>query len=320
MSTPYLNLGLVSAYADAKRGGYAGTYDEFCAALAAIGAYSNDNILDNWYFPNPVNQRGQAAYTGFGNSNVYCIDRWTVQYGGTKYTVATSTLASTSETNVGQMNYLMSSNEAMQFVGRQMTFSMLVDNPDGIDVTLTVRDRTRWSHLLPGKTGGGSLITTTGVFGALNTGEGVQASFYIPHGTSIVPIAAKLELGGVQTLAHQDEDGSWALNEIPSYTEQLSRCQRYLIPLSSYQCPASKLETNAILFFVPLPVTMRLLPTIRQNGFQVLSKSGEVQTGFTFSVSSLRSNGVIISAAKTGHGMTDAVLNAGTLSLLSAEL
>ena len=29
MSTPYLNLGIVSAYADAKRGGYAGTYDEF---------------------------------------------------------------------------------------------------------------------------------------------------------------------------------------------------------------------------------------------------------------------------------------------------
>lgn len=320
MSTPYLNLGIVSAYADAKRGGYTGTYDQFCAALAAIGAYSNENILDNWYFLNPVNQRGQAEYAGAGGANVYGIDRWAVQFAGTKYTVATATLSTTSETNVGQMNYMLPNNEAMQFVGKQMTFSLLVDNPDGVNVTLHVRDRTRWSHLLPGKTGGGSLITTTGVFGTLNSGEGVQASFYIPHGTSIVPIAAKLEVGGVQTLAHQDADGNWVPNEIPSYAEQVSRCQRYLIPLSSYQCPASKLEANAILFFVPLPVTMRALPTIKQNGFQVLSKSGEAQTGFKFSVSSLRSNGVIISAAKTGHGMTDAVLSAGTLSLLSAEL
>ena len=280
----------------------------------------NPNLLVNWYFPNPVNQRRQAEYTGSGSSNVYGIDRWAVQFDGTKYNVANATLSSTSETNVGQMNYMLPNNEAMQFVEKQMTFSLLVDNPDGVNVTLHVRDRMRWSHLLPAKTGGGSLITTTGVFGTLNSGEGVQASFYIPHGTSIVPIAAKLELGGVQTLAHQDADGNWLLNEIPSYAEQVSRCQRYLIPLSSYQCPASNLEANAILFFVPLPVTMRALPTIKQNGFQVLSKSGEAQTGFTFSVSSLRSNGVIISAAKTGHGMTDAVLSAGTLSLLSAEL
>ena len=145
-STPYLNLGIVSAYADAKRGGYAGTYDEFCAALAAIGAYSNDNILDNWYFPNPVNQRGQAEYTGSGISNVYGIDRWAVQFDGTKYTVATAVLSTTSETNVGQMNYMLPNNEAMQFVGKQMTFSLLVDNPDGVNVTLNVRDRTRWSQ------------------------------------------------------------------------------------------------------------------------------------------------------------------------------
>ena len=39
--------------------------------------------------------------------------------------------------------------------------------------------------------------------------------------------AAKLELGTTQTLAHQDENGNWVLNEIPDYGEQLARCQRY---------------------------------------------------------------------------------------------
>lgn len=279
----------------------------------------NPNLLDNWYFGNPVNQRGQAEYTGSGGGNTYCIDRWAVQFDGTKYTVATATLSTTSETNVGQMNYLMPNNEAAPFVGKQMTLSLLVDNPDGVNVSMSIRDRTRWSHLLPQKTGSGSLITTTGVFGTLNGGENIQVSFVVPQRKAVNLIAAKLEVGSVQTLAHQ-ENGVWVLNEIPKFGEQLAACQRYLIPLSSYQCPAARLGANEILFFVPLPVTMRTLPTIKQNGFQVLSKTGEVQTGFTFSVSSLRSNGVIINAAKTGHGMTDAVLSAGTLSLLSAEL
>lgn len=39
---------------------------------AAINAKPNPNLLDNWYFGNPVNQRGQASYTDVG----YCIDRW----------------------------------------------------------------------------------------------------------------------------------------------------------------------------------------------------------------------------------------------------
>ena len=45
--------------------------------------------------------------------------------------------------------------------------------------------------------------------------------------------AIKLELGSQQTLAHQDADGNWVLNEIPGYGEQLARCQRYFQLYSS---------------------------------------------------------------------------------------
>ena len=53
----YVDLGAVSAYADAKRGGYTGTYAEFCRMLAHISdiARVNDNLLGNCYFGNPVN-------------------------------------------------------------------------------------------------------------------------------------------------------------------------------------------------------------------------------------------------------------------------
>lgn len=43
-------------------------------------------------------------------------------------------------------------------------------------------------------------------------------------GDYIVIEAIKLELGNTQTLAYQDENGEWVLNEIPDYQDQLDKC------------------------------------------------------------------------------------------------
>lgn len=218
----------------------------------------NPNLLDNWYFGNPVNQRGQAEYVGAGGGNIYCIDRWAVQFDGTKYTVATATLSNISGANAGQMNHLMPNNEAAPFVGRQMTLSLLVDNPDGVDVTLNVRDRTRWSHLLPPKTGSGSLITTTGVFGTLNGGEDIQVSFVVPQGKAVDLIATKLEIGSQQTLAHQ-ENGVWVLNEIPKFWEQLAACQRYYqVYTTAAARPAKALDCRPVMRTDPMQSTVNV--------------------------------------------------------------
>lgn len=277
------------------------------------------NLLDNWYFPNPVNQRGQTSYTR-GSADGYGIDCW-------KMMTATPNV-----TTIGD-GYLQLSQNALigqlledpyELCDKRVTASALT-TVGLFSFSANVPSKAELSAITKDMSIGSANITvpegTTGYIGLMHThGHNTMLRLRAYEGHTINFIAAKLELGDQQTLAHQDADGNWLLNEIPSYAEQVSRCQRYLIPLASYQCPASILGANSILFFVPLPVTMRTLPTIKQNGFQVLSKSGEAQTGFTFSVSSLRSNGVIISAAKTGHGMTDAVLSAGTRSLLSAEL
>ncbi|MBO4297003.1 MAG: hypothetical protein J5863_09625, partial [Desulfovibrio sp.] len=42
------------------------------------------NLLDNWYFPNPVNQRGQTVYT-FTSSANFAIDRWMLGNISTSY-------------------------------------------------------------------------------------------------------------------------------------------------------------------------------------------------------------------------------------------
>lgn len=241
------------------------------SVISTQAAPCNPNLLRNWYFLRPVNQRdvsGTISTTG------YFLDGW-------KLVSGTVTIGTDGITLNGTMTQVLEHAPA-----GTVTASVLT--PEGVGKVVPVYDSTAKTFTI--------------------TAAGKKL------------LAAKLELGSVQTLAHQDSSGAWVLNEIPDYAEQLAACQRYLIPLSSYQCPAVRLGVNEILFFVPLPVTMRTLPTINQNGFQVRSKTGEAQTGFTFSVSSLRSNGVIINASKTGHGMTDAVLNAGTLSLLSAEL
>ena len=37
-----------------------------------VSGWSNPNLLENWYFQDPVNQRGQEEYAG---GKMYCIDR-----------------------------------------------------------------------------------------------------------------------------------------------------------------------------------------------------------------------------------------------------
>ena len=48
------------------------TAQEIDDAVGLAPQLSNPNLLDNWYFGNPVNQRGQTEY----NTMSYAIDRW----------------------------------------------------------------------------------------------------------------------------------------------------------------------------------------------------------------------------------------------------
>ena len=73
-------------------------------------------------------------------------------------------------------------------------------------------------------TGSSSITLPSGILVYLATR---RLAFRIPSNLDIsdseVFIAAKVEIGKTQTLAHQ-ENGAWVLNEIPNYWEQLYRC------------------------------------------------------------------------------------------------
>lgn len=92
-------------------------------------------------------------------------------------------------------------------------------------------------------------------------------------------LAAKLELGPTQTLAHREGD-KWVLNEVPNYGEQLRRCQRYY-----YQVHYAQYETIGFAYdgpeyafiILPLPTEMRgATPTLKIIGD--INIGGKVRT------------------------------------------
>lgn len=228
----------------------------------AVPGWSNPNMLDNWYFVDPVNQRGAGGtITAAG----YFIDRW-------------------------------------KLVSGSITLGA-----DGLVLNGTI------AQIL-------ETAPTSAVTACALTGAGIMPADYDTAtktvsitGSGIPIIAAKLELGPVQTLAHQDADGNWVLNDPPpNKALELAKCQRHQYPLFSDLVRALNVGTNSLFFHVPLAANLRAIPAVADinSAFIVRSLSGMNQKDFTFSITSIRSGGVVISATKTGHGMTDAMLRA----------
>lgn len=119
----------------------------------------------------------------------------------------------------------------------------------------------------PEQTVTATVLTTTGLLTA--TYNSNTKTFSVT-GTGQTLIAAKLELGSVQTLAHQ-ESGKRVLNDPPpDPASELAKCQRYFIRFDGDARTAPG-EVIGIGWFrnaytarlmVPLPTTMRTNPTI----------------------------------------------------------
>ena len=79
-------------------------------------------------------------------------------------------------------------------------------------------------------------------------------------------LAAKLELGPVQTLAHQDASGNWVLNDPPpNKALELLKCQRYFCKFSGTAAGVRYQDQPAVVCYVPTPAAMRIDPAIIQD-------------------------------------------------------
>lgn len=265
----------------------------------------NPNLMDNWYFGNPVNQRGQTSYTGDG----YAVDRWKISDGVTA-TVANGAL--NISYNTPGWN-LVEPLDNMLVPGVTYTLSCIYKasvNP--IRLVVAWGDSSFFYNEASPISDDWALAQITGTIPAnatISFNQAVIQSLGSSAGNFSLK-AVKLELGSQQTLAHQ-ENGNLVLNEIPDYGEQLRRCQRYLIPINNWtRVRASYYSGTALFFTVPIPSTMRTTPAILDPSvaLAVQSVSGVDQAGFTFDCNMSTPGSISVRAAKNSHGLTDGQL------------
>ena len=284
-------------------------------ALTASGGGVNPNLLDNWYFERPVNQRGQTEYAG---NATYSIDRWWTQY-ETPLSVVDGGIKIGGKWDVQQYfeNTLPNATYTLSLLYRDRTGSdslrLLAGNRTDGDIAQT-----------ESKDASGILSVTFSTATANRFNFGFTGS----TDNSAIIIAIKLELGSAQTLAHKEGD-KWILNEIPDYGEQLRRCQRCaraykcllgqtFLPLGAYRS-----DRKAVSFTLPTS-SFRAVPTVStlNDIFQLFD--GANVYGITSLAVTDYSDGLVTIYAYTSQPFEDGKVlwlfsNKGTL-LLSADL
>lgn len=287
----------------------------------------NPNLQDNWYFGNPVNQRGQTSYTGLG----YGIDRW--MSAGNSLTVLVQNnclkLVSPTENYQGFFHRL----EPKSLLGKEVTFSVLArriaqgESHPYITVMTGNNNFSGWDEIKAGNEYQLSFCTVT-----LSKEEPSEGFFAVDIvgmiGSQVEILASKLELGSQQTLAHK-EYGEWVQNEIPKFGDQLAECQRYAVRIGNagaYQILGTGVAPNANIcaLVVPLPVEMRTTPVATLNGRIALTNAAGVNIYCTnVTVSSLGVGAIELACTASGLSPSaayTAYLEAGNYLLLSADL
>lgn len=267
------------------------------------------NLLDNWYFGNPVDQRGgYVVYAGANlysdascttivgqvsggpyaaraisdicvsftsNATYYCkigdtgvvrgytgvfaytIDRWQLGDGSISLSVVADGIV-VKGGNAANTDYIFTRVERLP-VGKY-TFSVLfADNTANVVLTTRLTD----ISVVPAvesREASGVLALTWDQPEEFNSDN---AYFRIHAPGSVKILAAKLELGPTQTLAHKEGD-RLVLNEVPEYGDQLRRCQRYQFEVfdrtfagQGYLAQVKAIDSTQAYGVLPTPVTMR---------------------------------------------------------------
>lgn len=278
------------------------------------GGGVNPNLLDNWYFGNPVNQRGQTEYTAGGS---YTLDRWWTQY-ETTLSIVDGGIKIGGKWDVHQYFETTLPNATY-------TLSLLYKDRTGSDpLRLLIGNRTDGDLAQTESKDASGILSVTFSTAKLNK---VNFGFTGSTDNSATIIAIKLELGDTQTLAHKENE-KWVLNEIPDFGEQLRRCQRYLVKLGSstgYEIVGTGTARNSSTcnIVVPIPVTMRAVPAAILSGRLVLRNSDDANPVCTSVV--VDANGVgamylACTANVTAGASYDAYLAPGNYLFLSADL
>ena len=269
---------------------------------------SNPNLLINSDFRDPINQRGQTEYQVRG----YTIDMWRTWFDNMHVSLLEDgvLLDYTGTDSDGIYQYFENGQNLL------------------VDKTVTISALTKEYGLITKSgvlTSEASRIMQTTGFGDItlyHSTTKIQPFFFrilVNTGKSVTIIAAKLELGPRQTLAHKDAEGNWVLNDPPPDKQQeLAKCQRYQIELfdqsrtdQSYLAQVKSTSETRAYGVLPLPVTMREngTPVVHTDcsnetpyfAFGITSNGNNVNIPITnISIYTTMNNGVVLGATGSG--------------------
>lgn len=239
-------------------------YDPSNKAIDIFKAFTNKNLIINWDFANPVNQRGKPSYTGA----VYGIDRWKGIYGGEKVEIENGRIKCTFENNQGIKQVF---ENYKQLAGKTVTLSILWESAGSNYFGTAVNTNF----------GAAGLISKTSTFGKSVDSVTVtipqnitELNVSITGDGSCYVYGVKLELGSVSTLA-QDAPAD--------YGEQLALCQRYYEVMQPFRIYKGARAQWSMATEIPkylFKVTKRAIPTV---SFKYKRSDGGAETPATAS-------------------------------------
>ena len=207
--------------------------------------HSNPNLLDNPNFA--IWQRyPNGEFTGVPNGT-YIADRFTItsSNGSIQSKIARVDGGGIKNLSGPPSVIFQRIENAAQYNGMVLTRSFLYE----FDVKVRLESRTSIAE---------DWTDTTDVLGT------AERQAWIMEGETL--LAAKLELGPVQTLAHQDASGNWVLNDPPpNKALELLKCQRYFCKFSGTAAGVRYQDQPAVVCYVPTPAAMRIDPAIIQD-------------------------------------------------------
>lgn len=262
--------------------------------VALSGKASNPNLLDDWYFVGggsqqgggqfPINQRGETEYTGTG----YTIDRWKFDTNGTALSIHDGYISLSFNGSAWWKSFVQTLEGFNEPI--QLTVSIMYRSsnpPNFILIGNLLTASAEWT-----------VASYTGTF-TPNADGNLIISLLLSYVESEIDIrAAKLELGSVQTLAHQDASGNWVLNDPPpNFQQELAKCQRYQV-LGNLE--GIGLTPNLVFF--PLCNPVRSANPSLIGDFNVRKQSdNSLIDGASVAFRLLCANGVVVSVTGAGN-------------------
>ena len=234
---------------------------------------SGTQILINANFRNPINQRNKLKYTSTG----YAIDMWRLNTFGDGFAellpgVGIRLKSGPKATSAAGFNQRFEAN----LLGCIVTLSVLDTQNRLLTVTSSILiDSSNWQV--------SKSETDFGWIGLKYNGNNVFEFAITSLDDTFV--AAKLELGPFQTLAHK-EGSKWVLNDPPpDYATELTKCQRYQVVIrlptwsNSPASGATGTTQNGLRVAFTIPANMRRNLTVSFEGeiYADFLKSGEIE-------------------------------------------